>query len=103
MSNQIFHKAEILSTIRENKSELKRFGVQSLALTGSYAEGSEQLESDIDFLVQFTPGQKTYDNLYEVHTLLTALFEKKIDLLTPEGISPLILPYMEKIAIYERL
>ena len=43
---------------------------------------------DLDFLVEFIKGRKNYDNYLELGFFLEELFSKKIDLLTPESLSP---------------
>ena len=45
-------------------------------------------KADLDFLVEFVKGQKNFDNYIELCFLLEDLFGKKIDLLTPESLSP---------------
>jgi len=54
---------DILKILTEQKQYLvQNFGVEEIALFGSYARGEENEESDIDILVQFKEGYKTFDN-----------------------------------------
>ena len=79
---------EIFELIRQNKSELDRFGASRIGLFGSQIRGDATEESDIDFIVEFVSGRKNYDNYINLCFFLEELFNKKIDLLTTESLSP---------------
>ncbi len=79
---------EIFELIRQNKSELDRFGASRIGLFGSQIRGDAAEESDIDFIVEFVSGRKNYDNYINLCFFLEELFNKKIDLLTTESLSP---------------
>ena len=76
----------ILNTLRKHKNELKKFGVKRIGLFGSYAKDKQKETSDIDFIVEFEEGQATYDNYINLITYLENLFNKKVDLITIEGL-----------------
>ena len=63
-------------------------------LFGSFAHGEPNEQSDVDMLVEFAPGKKTFDNFMALAFLLEDLFERKVDLLTPEAMSPYIGPHI---------
>ncbi|MHA1469938.1 MAG: nucleotidyltransferase family protein [Candidatus Asgardarchaeia archaeon] len=96
-------KEEILRKLGENKEKIKKFGVKRIGIFGSYVRGEAKEKSDIDFIVEFEEGRKTFDNFMELAFFLEELCGKKVDLLTPEGISPYIRPYVEREVIYARL
>lgn len=79
---------EIFELIRQNKSELERFGASRIGLFGSQIRGEAGAKSDIDFIVEFVTGRKNYDNYINLCFFLEDLFNRKIDLLTPESLSP---------------
>ena len=79
---------EIFELIRQHKSELDRFGASRIGLFGSQIRGEACDDSDIDFIVEFVNGRKSYDNYINLCFFLEDLFNKKIDLLTPESLSP---------------
>ncbi|UMZ72537.1 nucleotidyltransferase family protein [Natranaerofaba carboxydovora] len=81
-------KDEILLKLKQNKSELKKFGVKKIGLFGSYVKDSQNEESDIDFIVEFMEGHKTFDNFMDLKFFLEDTFEKEIDLVTRESIKP---------------
>ena len=72
------------------KKEIHKFGVDSLALFGSVAKENNSVHSDLDILVEFSPGMKTYDNYIDLCYFLEDSLDTKVDLLTPEALSPLI-------------
>jgi predicted nucleotidyltransferase len=41
----------------------KQFGVAKIGIFGSFARGEERPDSDVDVLVTFQKGKKTFDNL----------------------------------------
>jgi predicted nucleotidyltransferase len=80
--------AEIFKIIQQNKTKLNQLGVQQIGLFGSQSRGDATAASDLDFLVEFVQGQKNFDNYIDLCFLLEDIFGKKIDLLTPESLSP---------------
>jgi predicted nucleotidyltransferase len=92
-----------MSRIREHDDFLISHGVRRLGLFGSHVRGEEREESDIDLIVEFEEGKKNYDNFIELCFFLEDLFGRKVDLLTPESISPFMRPYIEKEVRYETI
>ena len=84
----IMSASEIFKIIRQNKEKLSQLGVRQIGLFGSQSRGDATPDSDLDFLVEFIKGRKNYDNYIELCFFLEDLFSKKIDLLTPESLSP---------------
>ena len=57
-------------------------------LFGSYARGDNKEESDIDVLVEFKPHAKIgLFKLVQLQRILSEVTGKKVDLLTPQGLS----------------
>ena len=72
-------KPEILEILRIEKPGLmEKYGLEELALFGSYARGEETSESDIDILVKLKTAD--YSCLISIMTYLESKFRKKIDL-----------------------
>jgi predicted nucleotidyltransferase len=72
---------------------LKSAGVKRLGFFGSFARGEDNFWSDVDVLVELGEDYHDYDNLWNVYEALQSIFKgKKIDLLTPQGLSPYIGP-----------
>lgn len=85
------------------KDDLLACGVERLGLFGSFSRGEETAESDVDVLVKFKPEQKTYDNFDRVYDLLSDLFNRKIDLVTEESLSPYFAPEINRTVQYVSL
>jgi len=90
-------KEYILTTIRENKKELLRFGILKVGLFGSYVRGDESEKSDIDLLIDFDPAHENFDNYMAVCNILEQLFKnEKLEIVTKNGLSPYIGPRILK-------
>lgn len=87
-------KEEIFTELRRSHGRIKALGVKRLGLFGSFVRGQQSGESDVDFLVEFEQGQKTFDNFIQIAFLLEDLLHRKVELVTPEGLSPYIGPYV---------
>jgi hypothetical protein len=96
-------RSEIMHLIREHDDFLLRHGVKRLGLFGSHARGEEREGSDIDLIVEFAEGEKNYDNFIELCFFLEDLLGRKVDLLTPESMSPYIKPSVERDIYYETI
>ena len=67
-----------------------RFGVQSLEVFGSAANGSfDPSRSDIDFLVEFSPEDagSLFHRYFGLQEALEKLFKRKIDLVSANALS----------------
>jgi len=84
----------ILTALKQHQDMLMKYKVRRLGLFGSYATGKQGRRSDIDFLVEFE--EPTFDNFMELSFYLEKLFRKKIELITPMGLSPFIKPHVQK-------
>ncbi|OGW95690.1 MAG: nucleotidyltransferase [Omnitrophica WOR_2 bacterium GWA2_45_18] len=73
-------KEKILNTIRQHLKVLNRYGVKKIGLFGSFAQSSQKITSDIDILVEFKAGGKTFDNYMDLKFYLEKIFSKKVDL-----------------------
>jgi predicted nucleotidyltransferase len=69
-------------------------GVRRLGIFGSYARNEARADSDVDVLVSFEPKQRTFENLYEVGETLEEVFQRKVDLVTEDSLSPHIGPHI---------
>ena len=79
---------EILKKIEESKDKIKKFGVRRIGLFGSYVRNEQKKGSDIDIIVEFEKGKKTFDNYMELKFFLEDLFNCKVDLVILESIKP---------------
>ncbi len=89
-------KEDIITRVLKERDRLVFLGVISIGLFGSFVRGDQKLSSDIDILVEFRPEKHTFDNFMEVSFLLEAILERKVEVVTPEGLSPHIGPHILK-------
>ncbi len=92
---------DIQTILQERKNYLaEKFGVIEIAIFGSYARGEQRKDSDVDLIVSFKEGWKTFDNYMNLKFYLEELFGKKVDLLIKSAINPRIKPFIIEEAIY---
>jgi predicted nucleotidyltransferase len=88
-----------IDVLRSHEQEIKeRFAIRRIGLFGSFVRGEEKETSDVDILVEFE--KPTFRNFMNLAFFLEDLFGRKVDLLTPEGISHRIRPYVEREVVW---
>jgi len=94
------NKQSIIETIKAEKPYLqKTFGVEEIALFGSYARGEEQADSDVDILVKMN--DKSLRSFIGIIDYLQEKLHRKIDLVTKHNyLSPRFLNLINKDVIY---
>lgn len=89
----------IIDILRRRDREIKeRFHVKRIGLFGSFAGGEETETSDVDIMVGFE--QPTFDNFMKLAFFLEDLFGRKVELVTPDSLSPCIAPYVNDEVIW---
>jgi uncharacterized protein len=78
-----------IELLRNHETAIKtKFHVSRIGIFGSFARGEAKESSDVDVLVEFEKGYKTFDNFMELKFHLDDLFARKIDLVTVEALRP---------------
>jgi predicted nucleotidyltransferase len=86
-------KDNIIAILKSQKSELSKYGVQTIGLFGSYLCNEQNSQSDIDLLIDFDPQWEIFDNYMAVYDLFESVFEnEKIEVVTTNGLSKYIGP-----------
>ena len=92
---------DALALLRQHEPIIKkRFGVAKIGIFGSYARGEERPESDVDVLVTFKKGQKTFDHYMNCKFYLEDLFERKVDLVMKGAIKKRLKEYILRDVVY---
>lgn len=87
-------KQDLLDVLGQHTAELRALGVERCGLFGSFVRDEPSGTSDVDLLVEFRPGQKTFDHFMELGFLLEGLVGRKVELVTPESLSPHLAPHI---------
>ena len=87
---------ELLVKLHGLKNELKQqFGIEEIALFGSYARGEANEDSDIDIAIMKVK-KKDYFKRIEAKYYLEDLLQKKVDIGYFDSIRPIIQKYIKK-------
>lgn len=90
---------QVLRLLGEHKPLLaERFGVQRLALFGSFARGTAREDSDVDVLVRFG-GAPTADQYFGVQFYLEDLLGRPADVVSETALRERLRPCVERDAI----
>jgi len=93
-------KNEIVDSLNQHHTELnEKFGIEQLALFGSYAKDEHNSSSDIDLLV-IKMKKKNAFTLLKAKAFLSNLFGKEVDLGLYDSLRPFIKHRIEKDMIY---
>ncbi|MFP4461228.1 MAG: nucleotidyltransferase family protein [Thermotogota bacterium] len=76
----------ILEFLKKNTQEFNKFGVKKIGLFGSFASRRNTNNSDIDILVEFKTGEKTFDNYMDLKFFLEDRLKRKVDLVIEKNI-----------------
>lgn len=87
-------KEELLQLLQAHEAELKAFGVKRVGLFGSFVRNQPTPQSDVDLLVELEPEKLTLRNYTGLGFFLEDLLGRRVDLLTPESLSPYIGPHI---------
>jgi uncharacterized protein len=92
MSETPLTREQALQRLVASNREIRALAVERLALFGSVVRDQARLDSDVDLLVQFAPGAKTYSHFLALAELLEARLGHTVELVTVEALSPFLGP-----------
>lgn len=92
MKRPVRTKAKVFHLVQKNKDVLKSLGVKRLGVFGSFARNKPSVRSDVDLLVEFEPEKKSFDNFLQLAIFLENLLGRRVELVTPESLSPYLGP-----------
>jgi predicted nucleotidyltransferase len=97
------YKKALLQLIAEHNDTIRSYGVSKIGIFGSFVRNEMNENSDVDFLVDFYPEKKTYNNFIHLTYFLEELCGRRVELVTKKGLSryigPKILDTTEYVAI----
>lgn len=86
------NRQDVIDRIIGLRPRLRARGVRRLSLFGSFSRNAQRGDSDVDLLVEFLPGRKTFDNFIAICEMLEEQLQRRVEVLTPESLSPHIGP-----------
>jgi predicted nucleotidyltransferase len=92
MSVAVANREQAVRRLAASESEIRALGVVRLALFGSVLRGQANAASDVDLLVQFAPGAKSYARYLALAELLEDRLGRRVELVTTEALSPYVGP-----------
>lgn len=81
-------KEDVFRILQQNQARLRDFGVKRIGLFGSFVRGQQRQDSDVDLLVEFEPGQKTFDHFMQLSFYLDDVLGRRAEVVTVESLSP---------------
>lgn len=96
-------KEDIIKLIKENRGKIRSYGIKKIGLFGSFARNESREGSDVDLLIEFNKDKKTYHNFINFAYFIESLLKRKVELVTPESVSPYIAPYIQKEVEYVQI
>ncbi len=88
---------DIVAILRLHGQTLRRdFAVRRIGVFGSFAKGTESKKSDIDLYVEFELTELDLDKYLRLIEYLEKLFNKKIDLVTKDGVESIRIPHIRE-------
>jgi len=94
MASRVLTKDRAVELLVASEPEIRALGVARLALFGSVLRGSALPDSDVDLLVQFSPGAKTFEHFIALSEMLEERLGTPVELITTEALSPFIGPHI---------
>lgn len=90
---------KVIDILKSHEIEIKKkFGVKRIGLFGSFARGEQKDTSDVDILVEFE--EPTFDNFMNLAFFLEDLLSRRVELVTPDSLSPYIAPFVKKEVVW---
>jgi len=90
------NKHDVIDLIKSDSNNLAGFGIIKIGLFGSFIHGTQSDDSDVDLLLEFQKGKKTYRNFINAAEALEKLLGRKVEVLTPESLSQYIAPHIQR-------
>ncbi len=94
--NAVVTKKEAIERIAGCSRQLHQFGIHRIGLFGSFCRDQAQEHSDVDLLVEFDTDKKSFDNFMDACFLLENRLGRRVELVTPESLSPYLKPHILK-------
>ncbi len=79
-------KEELISILKDNLDELRKFGVLRIGIFGSAARDELKEDSDIDLFIEFEREKLSFETFGQLIEFLENLLGREVNILTPAGV-----------------
>lgn len=90
---------KLIAFLKDHGTQIRGYGVKSLALFGSVARDEATAKSDVDLLVEFE-GKVTFDCYMDLKFFLEDSLGCPVDLVSQKMLKPQIRDIVEREAVY---
>jgi len=87
-------KQDLIGRLRGHRDDLRRLGAGRIGLCGSLQRDDPEPESDVDLLIEFVPGEKSFDHFMAVSFLLEDELGRPVDVVTREALNRHLGPHI---------
>ena len=88
-------KRALMALILKNRDRIESYGVKELGLFGSFVNDTRISQtSDVDFLIEFENGKKSFDNFMDLSFFLEDILGRKVELVTTQSLSKYMGPHV---------
>jgi hypothetical protein len=87
-------KRDVFDILHERREEIRALGVRRCGIFGSFARDRATPESDVDVLVEFEPGEKTFEHFMGLVFLLEDAMGRPVEVVTVASLSPYLRPHI---------
>jgi len=84
------NKQEVFQLIQNHKPAIQQLGAERIGLFGSFVREEQKDGSDVDLVVEFKEGKKTYRNFMNLADYLETLLNRKVELVTWESLASFV-------------
>jgi predicted nucleotidyltransferase len=81
---------DVLNCIKDNESEIRKFGVKEIYIFGSVVRGEATDKSDVDIFVDFGIDGTDFFTLHDLTLFLEGKLKTKVDLGTKNALHPML-------------
>jgi len=78
----------IIGALADHRARIRSLGVRRIGIFGSFVRGEEREDSDIDILIEFEEGRRSFDTYMDLKFFLEDLFGRSVDLVDRDTLKP---------------